>query len=128
MLHNLNTRDLDWFFRPTFEGKVARYPLTNLGYDENKVLYIEVAVAGFGKDDIELEQKGNQLHISGKMPEVDENVTYIQQHISASDFERIVVLHENYVGGDIQANVINGVLTITVRPKEQAKRLISIAG
>lgn len=121
-------RDIDNFFRPTFDGKVTRYPLTNLGVDKNEMLYIEVAVAGFSKEEIELELKGNQLYITGSKDKNDNDngMRYIQRHISNSDFTRIMVLHENYVGGDIKADLKNGILTVTVRPKEPVKQVISI--
>jgi len=126
----LTNRDLEWFFRPVQStGKVARYPLTNLGTDKEGVLYIEVAVAGFDKENITLELKGSQLHIKGTLPEVAEEnkIEYVQQHISSLDFERIVVMQENYIGGEINANVKNGILTITVKPKEPTRKLIAIS-
>lgn len=121
-------RDLDWFFRPQGQKQVARYPLTNLGVDEDNTLYIEVAVAGFSKEDVELELKGNQLHIIGSKDEeiIEKEINYIQKHISSNDFERIITLHENYVGGDISASVKEGILSIKVKPKEPTRKLIAI--
>ena len=134
-LENMLKRDLNLFFRPQLgSDKVARYPLTNLGVDSDDNLHIEVAVAGFGKNDIELEQKGNYLIITGsKLNAVNESndgedngIHYIQQHISSKDFERTIVLNENYVGGDIKADVANGILNIVVKPNEPTRKLIQI--
>ena len=119
-------RDLEWFFGPTSTGKVQRYPLTNIGTYEDETLLIELAIAGFDKNEVELELKGNQLHVIGKKEALPSDIKYIQQHISDTNFERILVLHENYVGGDIKANFKNGILSITVTPKEPTRKLIAI--
>ena len=128
LLNALTERDLDWFFRsPTMNEKITRYPLTNLAMKGDQLL-IEVAIAGFGKDNIEIELKGNQLHISGNKEESDSDidVKYIQRNISSTSFKRVVMLHDNYVGGNIKADVQDGILTITVDPVEQKRKLISI--
>lgn len=121
--------DLDWFLRPmSGSDKVARYPLTNIGIDSDETLHIEVAVAGFDKDDIEIELKGNYLIITGNIiiPEEKEDIRYIQEHISANTFSRRIVLNDVYLGGEIRANVSNGILTITIDPKEPVRKLIAI--
>lgn len=127
MYYPVSRKDLDWFFKP-FEGsKVARYPLTNLGIEENGNLLIEIAIAGFNKENVNIELKGNQLHVVGSNePKENETVSYIQKHISSTSFERIIVLHEKYVGGDISAKITDGILSIEVIPKEQLKRFIKI--
>jgi molecular chaperone IbpA len=128
LLNALNDRDLDWFFRsPTMSDKIARYPLTNLAVEGERLL-IEVAIAGFSKDNIEIELKGNQLHISGNKEDSgkDGDVKYIQRNISSTPFKRIIMLHDNYVSGKIDAEVQDGILTIHVEPVEQSRKLISI--
>lgn len=122
-------RDLDWLFGRTNSGVVARYPLTNIGFDADEVLYIDVAIAGFSKDEIQIEQKENKLYITGRKLTGSNEVTYIQEHISKNDFERVIVLSENYVDGTITANVSNGLLIIQIEPelpKEPTKKLIQI--
>lgn len=128
MLNSLALRDLEWFLKPNFEHKITRYPLTDLGIDKNGVLHVAIAVAGFSKDDIELEMKGNQLHIRGnKVKDVQESdIEWMQRHISSNTFERIIAMQENFVGGDVNASMTDGILSITVQPKEQLKKLISI--
>lgn len=128
LLNALNDRDLDWFFRsPTMNEKITRYPLTNLAMQGDDLL-IEVAIAGFSKDNIEIELKGNQLHISGIMDESEEDtdVKYIQRNISSTPFKRVIMLHDNYVGGEIKADVSNGILSLIVSPVEQHRKIIRI--
>lgn len=124
----LNPRDLEWFFGGNQNGQVARYPLTDLYVDADDVLHIDVAIAGFKREEIEIEVKGNQLHIVGEKEtkEKDDGAKYIQKHISSNSFKRIMVLHENYVGGDIKADIADGILSITVEAKEPTRKLIAI--
>lgn len=124
----LDPRSLEWFLRG-HENQVARYPLTDLYVDKDNNLHIDVAIAGFKRENIEIELKGNQLHIIGIKTDFSNNPdnTYIQKHISSSDFKRIMVLHENYVGGEISANIEDGILSIKVIPKEPTRKLITIS-
>lgn len=118
--------NLDWFLRNA-ENKINRYPLTDLSVDGANNLHIELAVAGFTKDDIEIELKDNQLIIAGTHPrEKYDDVTYIQQHISQNDFRRVVLLHDCYIKGDITAETSNGILHITVSPAENERKMIKI--
>lgn len=121
-------RDLDFIFGTGIAGtkKVNRYPLTNIAEDDEGNLIIEVAVAGFSKKEIDIEVKGNELHITGKKEALPSDINYHQKHISTDDFERVLGLHEKFVGGDISATFKNGLLTIRVIPKEPTKKLIKI--
>lgn len=128
-----NEKDLEFIFGTRGLGvndikKVNRYPLTNIGTDSEGNLIAEIAVAGFDKSELSIESKGNEIHITGEkstmVNEVD--INYVQKHISSEDFERILVLHDNYVGGDVTAKVENGLLTLKVTPKEPTKKLITI--
>lgn len=121
-------QEIDRLFRPLRDtGKIARYPLTNIAHDEDGNLIIEVAIAGFDKNDIRIEMVGNELSIVGQKSKLPpQNRKYIQSHISVSDFTRTIILHENYIGGDITAEAENGILTMIVTPVKQPKRQILI--
>ena len=125
-LSELSEKDLDWFFKGFPGDKVTRYPLTNLGVDEDDILHVEVAVAGFSKEDIALEQNGNKLCLKGSKKEESKDIKYMQKHISTSNFERTIILHDNYVGGEVNASVADGICKITVKPKENLKNTIQI--
>lgn len=127
MLHKLLEQDLDRFLKPRYDYQVTRYPLTNLGVvEENNKLHIEIAVAGFNKDDISIEASANKLIIKGTKEDDDYGVRYIQKHISSNPFERIIVLHDDYVDGIVTASVEDGILTVQVEPKTLKKQLIEI--
>jgi|FLOH01.1.fsa_nt_gi HSP20 family molecular chaperone IbpA len=127
----LTDKEIQSLFRPLRgHNKVARYPLTNLGVLEDDTLLIEVAVAGFDENDIELEVVGNEMIISGTKSESFEKennlVEYFQQHISPENFSRILVLKKEYAQGTVKAKIKNGILTIHVKPKEPQRKLIEI--
>jgi HSP20 family molecular chaperone IbpA len=128
MLRSDLLRDLDWVFDAPKSGKVRRYPLTNLGVDDKDNLVIEVAIAGFGPDDIEISTSGNELIIEGSVvtEDVEKGTEYFQKHISSEDFKRIIRLSDEYIGGNIDASYKNGILTIVVEKNEPEKKLIEI--
>jgi HSP20 family molecular chaperone IbpA len=122
-------KDLDWLLENPKTREVPRYPLTDLMIDKDTDdVVIRVALAGFGKDDIQIEKNGNKLVISGDKKEVDYSEKYdiVRKHISDKSFERIVVLHDKYVDGDVNANFSDGILTIKIKPIEKQKQLIEI--
>lgn len=118
----------DFFSLPNGNTGVQRYPLTNIATDENMNLYIEIAVAGFSKEDISMELKGNKLHITGVYSEKDDLVSlrYYQQNISQRDFNRVIALDERYLQGDINASIEDGILSVIISPIEPDKKLIEI--
>jgi HSP20 family molecular chaperone IbpA len=124
-------KDLDFWLDVPKGGSVARYPLTDISYDkEIGDVKVEIACAGFGKDDLDIELVGNTLVITGAKEEVqeDKDTEYVQRHISTKSFERKVKLHQDYVGGEVQAEYKDGLLTIKVKRQEQPKQLIEIKG
>lgn len=125
-MYNEIIKDLDWFFKTPDMPKVHRYPLTNLGIDKDDNLIFEIAIAGFTRDEIKIEQYGNKIIVKGSKREQNNDIKYFQQHISASDFERIIVLHDKYVDGEITANMENGILTLKIKPSDKNYKLIEI--
>lgn len=119
--------DLDLIFGKKTGESVKRFPLTNIATDSVDNLIIELALAGYDKSDIKIESKGNKLSISGS-PKPDENddIKYHQEMISKMDFERKLILHEDYVDGKISADMENGILTIIIIPNKQNIKIISI--
>lgn len=90
----------------------STYPPFNLKKtDENKYV-IEMAVAGFGKQDIELTLDGNKLKINGQST-VDATPAeneYLHKGISERPFTRTFTLADNVVVDNCQ--LVNGMLRI----------------
>ena len=104
----------------------SNYPPYNIrkGNEEDSYL-IELAVAGFGKDDLSVTVKENNLTIEGDISHKDN--AFVHQGISQRKFSRNFVLAEDVLvkGSDLS----NGILSIfleRVIPEEKKARTIDI--
>ena len=109
----------------------SNYPPYNIHKINENEFKIEVALAGYSKDDIELELKDSTLTVRNKKKEkiVNENTNgMIHKGISTRQFERAFTISE-----DIKiknAELKNGLLNIDLEriiPDEKKARLISIS-
>lgn len=106
--------------------KAENYPPYNIIKVDDNNWAIQVAVAGFGEDELDIERKDNVLYIKGEHKVKDEQ-EYIHRGISARSFTRSFTLNDNVeVKG---ATVINGILAISLEhivPEEQKPKKIAI--
>lgn len=116
----------DFFSKAT--ETVTRYPLTNIGYDDNHVLYIELAVAGFSKEDISIDLTGDILTITGVKSDSEElvDINWKEKNISSKDFERKIRLGDSYLGSEINASMEDGILSIIIPSTTPDKTVITI--
>lgn len=104
------------------------YPPYNLYSTSEDDFVVEVAVAGFTMDDLEITQDGNKLTLAGNQA-LEDGVTptYIHKGISARSFKRDFVLAEHVtVEG---AELKNGILSVSLRrelPEAMKPRTIDI--
>ncbi len=105
------------------------YPPYNIEQDiEDENAYaIELAVAGFGDDDLDIEVKEGQLTVVGKKTGSDENRRFVHRGIAERGFIRRFQLADHVVvnGADLQ----NGMLRIELRrelPDAMKPRKIAI--
>ena len=108
----------------------SNYPPYNICKLNDNDYKIEVALAGYSKDDIELELKDSTLTVRNKTKEKvvnDESNGVIHKGISTRQFERSFTISE-----DVKvkhAELKNGLLNIDLErivPEEKKPRLISI--
>ncbi|MAC57397.1 MAG: hypothetical protein CMH85_18130 [Novosphingobium sp.] len=100
------------------------YNLVRLGEDSYR---IELAVAGFTPDEVEVIAQQNRLTVSGKKGENEDGGEYLHRGIATRSFERRFELAD-YVEVD-SANFENGLLSITLRkvvPEAMKPRRIEI--
>ena len=108
----------------------SNYPPYNIHKINENEFKIEVALAGYSKDDIELELKDSTLTVRNKQKEkiVNENTNgMIHKGISTRQFERAFTISEDIKV--INAELKNGLLNIDLEriiPDEKKARLISI--
>ena len=108
----------------------TNYPPYNIKRVNDTDYRIEVALAGYDKDDIEVESKDSALTVRNKTKEqtVDEKGNgVIHKGISTRQFERAFTISEDIKVKD--AELKNGLLTIDLEriiPDEKKPRLIDI--
>ena len=108
----------------------TNYPPYNIKRVNDTDYRIEVALAGYSKDDIEVELKDSALTVRNKSKEqtVDEKGNgVIHKGISTRQFERAFTISEDIKIKD--AELKNGLLTIDLEriiPDEKKPRLIEI--
>lgn len=104
----------------------TNYPPYNIVKTGENTYEIQVAVAGFGEKDLDIQVQEGQLSIVGEK-DVTEEVNYLHQGISARKFNRAFTLAD-YVEVK-NANVENGILTVQLErevPESQKPRSIAI--
>lgn len=114
------------FFGETFGNQKAnsKYPLTNV-YDEDGIAYMEIAVAGFSKDEIKIRVENDTLTITGEATKVDESKrNYIKKDIAMRSFEKSYSLMFDVE--KIDATFENGILKIAMIPKQPEKKVEEI--
>ena len=108
----------------------TNYPPYNIKRVNDTDYRIEVALAGYSKDDIEVELKDSALTVRNKSKEqtIDEKGNgVIHKGISTRQFERAFTISEDIKIKD--AELKNGLLTIDLEriiPDEKKSRLIEI--
>jgi molecular chaperone IbpA len=103
------------------------YPPYNVIKHDDNHFEIEVAVAGFDKEDITVEVDQDQLIIKGKKTPVETEVQYMHRGLAARDFERTWTLADHMQVGD--AELTNGILSVKLTriiPEALKPRLIAI--
>ena len=118
----------------TFESRFANqltnnYPPHNIVRQDQYNYYIEMAVAGFAKDEISVEVEGETITVKGERHRVEEeqDVHYIHRGLSARDFSRSFQMAEHMVVKG--ALIKDGILRIDLEfivPEDKKPRLIDI--
>ena len=108
-------------------SKSDNYPPHNVVKLDDNHYVIEVAVAGFAEDEIDVELKENVLTVKGEQVKKEAEVEYLHKGISARNFVRTFPLAEHIeVRG---ASVKNGILAVALEqivPEEQKAKKIQI--
>ena len=123
----------DRMFDRLFDESVVtttNYPPQDIVKIDETNYAIQIAIAGFGKDDIEIETKENILSVRTKEKdesEVVDNTTYLHKGISNRAFKRTWQISDDVVVKG--ATFENGLLNIELEriiPEEKKPRLIEI--
>jgi molecular chaperone IbpA len=108
--------------------KQTTYPPYNIFKIDDMHYKIELAVAGFKSDEIDITVEGNKLKVVGqKVPQESEQFEYLHKGIATRDFELNFTLAETILIGS--AEFVNGILEIALKnviPEEKLPRKIKI--
>lgn len=103
------------------------YPPYNVVKHDEDHFEIELAVAGFDKEDVTIEVDQNLLTIKGQRQKEDDASKYVYRGLAARDFERSFTLADYMEVGD--AELTNGILRVKLTrivPEALKPRLIAI--
>lgn len=134
---NFASKDLDKFFvgydqifdrlrefHDTATKNIPNYPPYNIKKTDDNTYVIEMAVAGFGKQDIEIETEGDKLVIKGNAEQSEDDNDTLYQGLALRPFTRMFTLNDQVVVDN--AEMINGLLKITLErlvPKSQRTKV-----
>lgn len=93
-----------------FVKTIPSFPPYNIKKVDEKTYSIEMAVAGFGKSDIDVEMDGDTLKVSGRVNQDDSN--YLYKGIAERAFTRQWKLADSVEVKN--ASLVNGMLKITL--------------
>jgi molecular chaperone IbpA len=117
----------EWFkrFDTAFETH-TNYPPYNLVKESSVDFRLEIALAGYKREDIEVTTEWNKLFVEAKKTgDVDDE--YLHQGLAKRAFTRTWTLSDDVVVGDI--SYVDGLLTIKLNrviPEHQKKKVYEI--
>ena len=126
-----STIGFDSIFNEMVNGihsNAGSYPPYNIVKESDSSYTISLAVAGFGKDEIKVQQDGNALSISAEKEDSQEDIEYLYKGIGTRSFKREFSLAD-YV--EVTSSKLdNGILVVTLEQNiqdEKKPRTIEIA-
>jgi molecular chaperone IbpA len=121
------TREVDRLNTLHKNNSSVSYPPYNVIKFDEDTYSLDLAVAGFDKDDLDISVKDNNLIIKGDKKPVEEDGEYVYRGIATRKFTRSFALGEYMEVAE--ANVKNGILSVyilRVVPEEKKPKQISI--
>ena len=103
------------------------YPPYNIRKEGETKYFIEMAVAGFSEEDLEVELKEGILSVQSKPLNEEDETTYVHRGIAKRTFERNFTLSDDVIVKGCDLN--NGMLIVELEkviPEEKRARLIPI--
>lgn len=107
-----------------FTRSFASFPPYNVKVDKDtKNLRLEIALAGYSEEDIELNFSNDRLNISSvKSEETEDSYTYFKKGIKSSSFEvSYVIPFSKYDVDNASATFKDGILTVSIPASDRMK-------
>ena len=105
----------------------GQYPPYNIVKDSAEKWRLELALAGWSKDDIEVSTEQNVILIKSKDQEKKDSTEYVHQGVAQRSFARGFNLSDDVEIGEV--TFVNGMLTIELQkviPEHQKRRVYDI--
>lgn len=115
----------DRFFDSYSSINTNSYPPYNVIKVDEETFMVEIAVAGFGKDDLEITEDGGVLKIIGNSPDHHESHKYLHKGIAARKFVRMFNLHDDVEvkSADIHKGLLQIILKRNIPEHKKPKRI-----
>ena len=121
---NKNAIGMNEYFDKVFEGTApSNYPPYNLIQLNNIETRLEIALAGFKKEEVHAFTEYGKLFVRGQKESPDEEGTYVHKGLAQRNFERSWTLAEGTEVTDVLFE--DGLLSITVKkvvPEHHARK------
>ena len=115
-----------------YRNTTAGYPLTDIYVDDEENQVIEMALAGFSKEELSISVESNTITVEsdgiGKDTDVSklkvsDNLTYTKKrNISKRSFSKTYVDYDNILDfSDVEASFENGLLKLVIPRKKQSR-------
>lgn len=109
------------------EKELTTKVASNISYDKDKTLFVEVNVAGYPKENLEIDIEDGLLIVTGHPTDsAEELLTYTRKTIITDGFTAKFRLSREYLNGEILAEVSDGILLIVIKPTVKHKNKIEI--
>lgn len=113
----------------TMSTKTINYPPYNILKRDTSNYEIEIALAGFKQEEIEVSSESNILKVTSKITEKDTSIEYLHKGLSKRSFCHSWHLADDVRIRDVEFN--NGLLVISLEkiiPEHQKKTVYEIGG
>lgn len=111
--------------RLPFHGEMKSVPAVNIREEADRFL-VELAAPGMAKDDFQVDLDHNVLTIASEQKQEqeskDEQGRYTRREFNYSSFKRAFTLPESAEVDTIEAGYHDGLLTITIPKREEARQ------
>ena len=112
---------LDRFFNSDFPQ--SNYPPYNLIQLNNHESKLEIALAGFKKDEIKVYTEFGKLYVEGKKEESEDVGEFVHKGLAQRSFERVWTVSDDTKVGSV--SFIDGLLSVELKkivPKHHARK------
>ena len=120
--HGIGMDDyLDKFFNSDFPQ--SNYPPYNLIQLNNHESKLEIALAGFKKDEVKVYTEFGKLYVEGKKEESEVDGTFVHKGLAQRSFQRLWTITDDTEVGSV--SFVDGLLTVELKkivPEHHARK------